>query len=350
MEEKYITDTDFLPQELTHYLREYSDEMTDGLYQIVFRIFLSPNNLNQIYDQVIRIAHRDISATVRNFKLRSWKERLDGIRKVLTKFKSKENDVIVYIPYADCKMPLDAVESSIKLVIFTIDELLNSNSLPEPLFPEEKSVPDIKGLFVLFYEDIYESLDEGKPGASGLLERTRYNHLIIQDEMYRRGIRSIKYKDKEFNIQPSQLFGDTQLYKLLFIDNGRQRQQETDGATNIPNDALASIYDNDTIGTRAKVMYAMMRSICKPTKDNFNIYVALIDFAVGKQPRRYHINTTNDTGINLENNKNTIKKYVRYCNDNPDYLTEPASDKVRARLMEQGFDIQELCKGSTNHT
>lgn len=347
MEKKYLTDTDFLPQELTHYHSEFSDELTEGLYQIVFRIFLSPDNLNQVYDQVIRIAHRDRNAIVRKFKLRSWKERLDGIRKVLTKFKSKENDVIVYIPYADCKMSLDAFESCIKLIIFTIDELLNSNSLPEPLYPEEKSVPDIKGLFVLFYEDIYESLDERKRGAGGLLERTRYNHFIIQDEMYRRGIRSIKHKDKEFNIQPSQFFGDTQLYKQLFIDNGLQRQQEADGATNIPNDSLASIYDNDTIGTRVKVMYAMMRSICKPTKDNFNRYVALIDFAVGKQPRKYHINLANDTNINLENNKNTIKKYVRYCNDNQDYLKEPASDKVRARLMEQGFEIQDFSTPNT---
>lgn len=351
MEKKYITDTDFLPQELTHYHREYSDEMTDGLYQMVFRIFLSPHNLNHIYDQVVRIAHREINTTVRKFKLRSWKDSLDGIRKTLAKFKSKENDVIVYIPYADCGMSLDAVESCIKLVIFTIEELLNSNSLPEPLFPEEESVPDIKSLFVSSYEDIYESLEEGKPVASGLLERTKANHSIIQDEMYRRGIDSIEHKGKSIRIQPSEFYGNIQLYKQLFIDKGRQRQQGIEsGTTIIPNDSMASIYNNDTIETRAAVIYFMLSSFCPVTDENFNRAVAMIDYAVGRQTPKFNVNKANDTEINKVNNKSSIKRYVRTIRDEKNYLELPTSDKVRARLMEQGFDIQELSKGSTKHT
>lgn len=347
MEKKYITDTDFLPQELTHYHGGYSDEMNDGLYQIVFRIFLSAGNLNHIYDQVIRIARGEGNATIRKFKLLSWKGSLEDIRKMLAKCKSKEYDVIVYIPYVGCLLSLATVESHIKLVIFTIDELLNSNPIPKPLFPDQPPVPDIKSLFESSYEDIYESLDEGKPSSDGLLERTRYNHLIIQDEMYRRGIESIRHKGKSFRIQPSKFYGNNQLYKQLFIDNGLQHQQNAESL--LPNASeLPSASDNDSIQTRAAVMYFMLNSFCRVTDENFNRAVALIDFAVGKQSPKFNVNKANDTEINKVNNKNSIKKYVRTFRDNPHYLDEPNSDKVRARLTEQGFDISS--PDSTKHT
>lgn len=346
MEKKYITDTDFLPQELTHYHEDSLDEMTAGLYQIVFRIFFSLGNLNHVYDQVVRIAHGEKNATIRKFKLLSWKDSLDGIRKVLAKFKSKENDVIVYIPYTGCELSLATVESLIKLVIFTIDELLNSNPIPEPLFPDEPSVPNIKSLFVSSYEDIYESLDEGKPGSEGLLERTRHNHLIIQDEMYRRGIESIEHKGKSIRIQPSQFYGNNKLYKQLFIDNGRQHQQNAESP--LPNASeLPSVSDNDTIGTRAAVMYYMLNSFCPVTDDNFNRAVALIDFAVGKQSPKFNVNIANDTEVNKVNNKNSIKKYVRTFRDNKNYLNEPTSDKIRARLSEQGFEFLDYSRPKT---
>ena len=101
MEIKYITDTDFLPDELTQYHDSNNCEMTNDLYQIVFGILQASNDLNHVYDLVIRVAHREKNDTIRKFKLQELKKSLESILKVLTKFKSKENEVVVYIPYTE---------------------------------------------------------------------------------------------------------------------------------------------------------------------------------------------------------------------------------------------------------
>ena len=351
MEIKYITDTDFLPDELTQYHDSNNCEMTNDLYQIVFGILQASNDLNHVYDLVIRVAHREKNDTIRKFKLQELKKSLESILKVLTKFKSKENEVVVYIPYTECEISMSAAESYFKMAVFTIGELLDGKAIPEPLFPNETLVPDIKSLFMKSYESIYESLDEGKPGSGGLLERTQYNHLIIQDEMYRRGITHIfdKKRGKHIDILPSQYYDDDKLYKRIFVDNGLKNQQDNE-SNMIPTPNAtegSSLYDNDNIETRAKVIYYMLDSICPLTEDNFNKYVALIDFAVGKQPRKFHINRANDVEINKENNKSTIKRYVRNCMSDPDYLKKPYSDRVREKLIMQGFEVPEVGNGKS---
>ena len=169
MERKYITDTDFLPQELTHY-HYHSNEITAGLYQIVFGLFLSSGNISNVYDTLIKTANKEKNATILRFKLRSWKKSIDNILKTLSRFKSKDTDVIIYIPYAFCEMTLSDVELYFELEKFTIDEILENNSVPEPSSPNDVNVPDIKTLFEEAYDEMYESLDGGKPVSGGLLE------------------------------------------------------------------------------------------------------------------------------------------------------------------------------------
>lgn len=370
MEKKYITDTDFLPKELTHYHGLYNSEMTDDLYQIVYGMFEPICSLDRVYETVIRIASRQKSSAIRKFKLLNWKKSLDAIHKSLNKLDSKEYEVIVFIPLRDCEVSLTAVESFFQLAIFTINELLESDTIPTPTFPNEV-VPDIKELFEQSYVELFKALDEGEPDIEEYYQRAKYMQTIVLDEMYRRGIETInmkqgekpiipfgslgdaeKLKDwlremEEKPIIPSQYYDQPDLFKEIFIEKHMQLEQnsESDSVPAPGSPKTSSVYDNDTIGIRAKVMYSMLNTFCPVTDDNFNRVVALIDFAVGKQDRRYNINTTNDPKVNLENNKNSIKKYVRDCRDNPKYLEEPNSAKVRERLSMQGFEVPEVAKG-----
>ena len=379
MEKKYITDTDFLPQELTHYHGAYSDEMTDGLYQIVYGILAPSQSLSNVYDVVIRVASREKSPAIRKFKLQSWKKSIDGILKTLNKVDTKGFEVIVLVPLRSCEMTLSALQSYFQLAIFTISELLESDTIPQSAFPNDV-VPNIKQLFIGTYSKLFAALDKDNPlyeafyqnepekeennqGESEVevhYQRFKFKQAVVLDEMFRRGIDSINSDEEEDSpdpilnlkhavfgsIFPSQYYNKPELFKEIFIE--KDLQLELNAGSPLPNASeLPTVSDNDTIETRAKVMFAMMRTIQEITDDNFNRYVALIDFAVGKQPRKYHINTANDTEINKENNNNSIKKYVRYCRDNQDFLNEPTSDKVRARLLEQGFEIPVSNKAKT---
>lgn len=147
-------------------------------------------------------------------------------------------------------------------------------------------------------------------------------------------------------ILPSQYYDQPNLFKEIFIEKGLQL--ELNAGSPLPNPSeLPSASDNDTIQTRAAVMYYMLDSFCPVTEDNFNRAVALIDFAVGKQSPKFNVNKTNDAETNKINNKNSIKKYVRNCRDDKNYLELPTSDKVRARLLEQGFEIPVSNKAKT---
>lgn len=367
MEKKYITDTDFLPQELTHYHGEYSDEMTDGLYQIVYGILAPSQTLSNVYDVVIRVLSREKSPAIRKFKLQSWKKSIDGILKILNKVDTKGFEVIVFVPLRDCEMTLSAVQSYLQLAIFTISELLESDLVPEPTLPNDH-VPNIKKLFEESYSELFVALDEGKPDVEEYYQRTKYMQAVVLDEMYRRGIDTIKLKQEENPINPvqwlsdvvagkeveeiekpilpSQYYDQPNLFKEIFIEKGLQL--ELNAGSPLPNPSeLPSASDNDTIQTRAAVMYYMLDSFCPVTEDNFNRAVALIDFAVGKQSPKFNVNKTNDAETNKINNKNSIKKYVRNCRDDKNYLELPTSDKVRARLLEQGFEIPVSNKAKT---
>lgn len=372
MEKKYITDTDFLPQELTHYHGLYSSEMTDDLYQIVYGIFQPSQSLSGVYDLIVRTATRQKSPAIRKFKLLTLKKSLDAIHKTLTKLDTKGFEVIVFIPLCDCEMSLSAAKSYFELAIFAINELLESGSVPEPAFPNEPLVPNIKKLFEQSYSRLFLALDEGKPDIEEHYQRAKYMQAVVLDEMYRRGIDTIKLKQEEkptnpvqlLNdlverndvewteepILPSQYYGEPGLFKEIFIEKGLQLEQIQDsGSVSAPEaPETPSASDNDSIQTRAAVMYFMLSSFCRVTDENFNKAVAMIDYAVGRQTPKYNVNLTNDKKINLENNKNSIKKYIRNCRDEKDYLGLQTSDKVRARLTEQGFDISS--PDSTKHT
>lgn len=363
MEKKYITDTDFLPQELTHYHGLYRSELTDDLYQIVYGIFQPSHSLGDVYELVVRTAYRQKSAAIRKFKLLSWKKSLETILKAMNKLESKDYEVIVFIPLRACEVSLSAAESYFQLAIFTISELLDGDSVPTPAYPDAPLVPNIKKLFEESYAELFLALDEGKPDNEDYYKQAKYCQAIVLDEMYRRGIDSIKLKqdteptnpvkwlsdvaankevkNTERPILPSEYYGDTTLYKQTFIENGSQQVLDSGSDVVSSSDAPESqtVYDNDTIGTRAAVMYYMLSSFCPITDDNFNRAVAMIDFAVGKQSPKFNVNKANDTEINKVNNKNSIKKYVRNCRDNRKYLEEPGSQKVRERLTSQGFDI-----------
>lgn len=354
MEKKYITDTDFLPQELTHYHGLYSSEMTDDLYQIVYGIFQPSQSLSGVYDLIVRTASRQKSPAIRKFKLLTWKKSLDSIHKTLSKLDTKGFEVIVFVPLCRCEMSLSAVKSYFELAIFAISELLESGSVPEPTSPSEPLVPNIKELFEDTYSGIFTMLDDYDPeiheigaGDGGYYQHAKYWQAIIYDEMYRRGIDTVKLGEKETRISPSQYYGNPNLYKEIALE--KSLMLELDVESPIPEaPETPSASDNDSIQTRAAVMYFMLSSFCRVTDENFNRAVAMIDYAVGRQTPKYNANLTNDTEINKVNNKNSIKKYIRKCRDEKDYLGLQTSDKVRARLTEQGFDISS--PDSTKHT
>ena len=345
MEKKYIIDTDFLPQELTHYHGGYLDEMTDDLYQIVYGICQPSQSLSGVYDLIVRTATRQKSPAIRKFKLLTWKKSLDAIHKTLTKLDTKGFEVIVFIPLICCEMPLSAAKSYFELAIFAINELLESGSVPEPIFPNEPLVPNIKKLFEGSYSEIFTMLDDYDPeihemgaGDGVYYQHAKYWQAIIFDEMYRRGIGTVTLGEEETPISPSQYYGNPNLYKEIALE--KSLMLELDVESPIPEaPETPSASDNDSIQTRAAVMYFMLSSFCRVTDENFNRAVAMIDYAVGRQTPKYNVNLTNDKKINLENNKNSIKKYIRNCRDEKDYLELPTSDKVRARLTEQGFEI-----------
>lgn len=360
MEKKYITDTDFLPQELTHYHGLYFDEMRESLYQIVYGIFDVTQTLSGVYEVVVRTASKEKSPAIRKYKLLTWKKSIDAILKALNKVDTKGFEVIVYVPLRDCEMTLSAAQSYFQLAIFTISELLESDSIPEPDYPNEV-VPDIKQLFEESYSDFFLALEEEELDENKVdYQRARYLQAVVLDEMYRRGIETIKLnRAKEISdpvqlvndlvagkevkvlekpILPSEYYDQPNLFKELFIEKGKQL--ELGGESLTPNASeLPSVSDNDNIQTRAAVLYYMLNSFCPLTDENFNRVVAMIDFAVGKQSPKFNVNKANDTEVNKVNNKNSIKKYVRAFRDNPHYLEEPTSDKVRARLSEQGFEV-----------
>ena len=348
MEKKYITDTDFLPVELTHYHGLYTNEMTDDLYQIVYGIFQPSHTLSDVYEVVLRIVSKQKNPAIRKFKLMSWKKDLESIVKTLGKLNPKDSEVIVFVPLRGCELSLSAAISYFQLAIFTIDELANSETTPAPAFPNEPLIPDLKGLFEESYSDILSMLDDYDPeidemgsGDDNYWQHAKYWQSVILDEMYRRGIETVKMKGVETTILPSKYYEDSTLYKEIFIDNGSQLKLDSESTETASSATPASVtvYDNDTIQTRAATMYYMLSSFCPVTEDNFNRAVAMIDFAVGKQERKYNVNASNDTEVNKVNNKSSIKKYVRNCRDNKDYINEPSSAKVRERLAAQGFEI-----------
>ena len=340
METKYITDTDFLPSEVTSQ-RIWSNDLDEDLYQITYGILRDDATLETVYDLIVRISKQQTIDTIKRFKLQSWKKSLESILKTLNKLNSKDHEVIVQIPFLGEGASIGEVISKFRLAVFTIDEILTNGdekmsieANPTYLFP----IKTIKELFDSYVDEYMEELLENgysvynqtTEGEDKVFDESSYWYVILLDEMHRRGIQSVGKAE----ITPSKYYNEPERYKFAFIE--RESLLDT-------NKLVSSIHidesfdpNSETNKLRTAVMFYMLDSFSPITDENKHQAIALMNYSIGKV---YNIKAPKK-----ETNNNNVRKYVSNLR-NGQYLKSEKIDfleNLRDRLLEYGFDVPEV--------
>ena len=344
MEIRYITDTDFLPKELTHFHGLFPNEITDDLYQIVYGAFRSCYCMYDIYNLVVLFANRQVVFALKKYKLNSWKKSLKAIVKKIESNSSNDFKVVIFIPLVSREMVLSEAIDYFQMAIFTIDEILSGNDCPiQKDFNAFPSVPDMKELF----EDTYSFLTDPFIDTSGEqqedvesgLKRLAFQVFktkFVTDEMYRRGIDSITINNEEVTITPSEFYHDANKYKETFIEKNKVYEPTVEelGATVKVTQPLDSFDpSSEFVKVRSTVMFHMLSSILNITMENKYQVMALFNYAVGKV---YDIKRPKQ-----ETRDNAVRKYVDDCIAGrlPTGNTLDFCQSVKKRLIEYGFDV-----------
>lgn len=358
MEIKYITDTDFLPKELTHFHGLFPKEITDDLYQIVYGI-LKPNwQFPDVYQLVTNIAAKETIAPIKKFKLMTWKSSLELISKSLIKFQSSDYDVVIYVPITYCEMYITEALDFFQLAIFTLDEMLKGNETPFDSDFKCPEIPNMKQLFESYYsflfgseitshrkmeplyrftKDMLPKHDDDTIDADIRLKR-KYIQMIICDEMYRRGIKSYQENNNETNITPSPYYNEPYRYKEIFINKDEihvpgMEEFEARTKANQYNDSFDPSSEN--IKVRTTIMYHMLSSFLPVTMENKYKVMALFNYAVGQ---KYDLNKPKE-----ETRNNAVRRYVDDCiKERLPSSTLDFCQSVKNRLKEYGFDVPEI--------
>lgn len=353
MDNRYITDTDFLPKELTHFHGWFPNEITDDLYQIVYGVFKSCYCLYDVYNLVVLISNRQQVPILRKFKQDSWKKSLKSIVKSLESYKSRDYRVIVNIPIVSREMSLSDAIDYFKMTIITLDEMQNGNDCPvKKDLNAFQEVPDIKKLFEDSYAFLIDSpinvfnKDEEEEADSGIrrLARAVFKDYFVKDEMYRRGIDAIIVNGEEVKITPSQYYHEPNRYKETFIEKDKMQEFNIDESE--PKSTVSQSLDSfdpnsEYVRTRTTVMYHMLSSIVPITKANKYKVMALFNYTVGKI---YNIKLPKQ-----ETRDNAVRKYVDDCIAErlPPSNTYEFCTNVKKRLVEYGFDVPTVIENGT---
>lgn len=351
MENRYITDTDFLPKELTHFHGWFPNEITDDLYQIAYGVFNSCACLYDVYGLVTSIINRQKIPALRRFKLLSWKKSLESIVKSLNTNYSKDYRVIIYIPFMDYKKSLSEAIDCFRLAIFTIDEALNGI---EPSIPEPQSIPAVPDIKTLFektfsflidpFNNIGKDVEEDEESGLRRLARAVLKESFVKDEMYRRGINFITINNEEIEITPSQFYHEPNRYKETFIEKGEIQEPNMDESA--PKPIVSHTLDSfdpssEYTNVRTTVMFHMLSSFVPVTKENKYRVMALFNYAFGKV---YDIKKPKQ-----ETRDNAVRKYVDNCIANrlPPSNTLDFCNTVKKRLVEYGFEVPSIIEEGT---
>lgn len=332
MEIKYITDTDFLPESLTHFNNRTT--IDDGLYQIVYGTLHNKVSLTNVCDLVMRVTDSISNDFIKRFYLPSWKKSIENIIKTLGKLKDKEKTYQVNIPFTQYQESLEETVSRFQLAVFTINELIDKGEKPYEI-PETPDYPfpvmEIKELLGKYYEDYLIDISRD-PYLCADIE---YWRQIFFDEMYRRGISHFKEPNGNKNetvLSPSKYYNEPQ----LFMESAFINQEELAG----------KIPDGDSPGLvqpansakelkmkeKAGVLYYMLQALTTINNDNQHLAIALINRACDKE---YDIKKPT-----AETNNNTIKRYIStFKSKGLKEEKQDFVDSVRSNLAEYGFDL-----------
>ena len=332
MEYKYITDTDFLPESLSHFNNRTT--LDDGLYQIVYGTLQDDVTLTEVCDLVIRVADTISNVLIKKFCLPSWKKSIDNIVKTLGKLKDKEKCYLVNIPFTHYQETLEETVSRLQLAEFTINEMIDKGEKPyeikdTPTYPFP--VMEINKLLEGYYEEFLIDLCS----EPNLREDIDYWKQILFDEMYRRGIRQFKEPNGNKNetvLSPSKYYNEPQLFmESAFIGKeeltGKIHGSDTVGQEQ-PTDSAKALKMKEKAG----VLFYMLQELAPINNDNQHLVIALINRACDKE---YNIKKPK-----AETNNNTIKRYITTFKNLG--LTEEKQDfidNVRSNLAEYGFDL-----------
>lgn len=330
MEYKFITDTDFLPESLSHFNNRTSIDY--GLYQIVYGTMQPEVALTDVCDLVIRVAGTLGNTIIKRFCLPTWKMSIDKIVKTLGKLEGKETRYIVCIPFTDYQETLEETVSRLQLAAFTINELIEKGEKPyeieeTPSYPYP--VKEINELLGTYCEDYLEGV------SRDILLCTDFGfwESVFFDEMYRRGIK--QFKDSHgvtHNLSPSKYYNEPQLFlESKFIDQeemtGRIPVGDSVGQ-DLPTDSAMSL----KLKEKAAVLFYMLQELVQLNNDNQHLVIALINRACDKV---YNIKKPKG-----ETNNNTIKRYITtFKNQGLEEEKQDFVDKVRSNLAEYGLDL-----------
>lgn len=332
MDFKYITDTDFLPESLTHFNNRTT--IDDGLYQIVYGTLDDEVSLTDVCDLVMRVADSLSNDFIKRFYLPSWKKSIENILKTLGKLKDKEKTYKVNIPFTHYQESLEETVLRFQLAVFTINELIDKGEKPYEI-PETPNYPfpvkEINELLEKYCKDYLRNISSDPYLSADI----GYWEQIFFDEMYRRGIKQFNKPNgnkKETVLSPSKYYNEPQLFmESVFVD-----KEELAGL--IPGDDLPELVQPANsakelkMKEKAGVLYYMLQALTTINNDNQHLAIALINRACDKE---YDIKKPT-----AETNNNTIKRYIStFKSKGLKEEKQDFVDNVRSNLAEYGFDL-----------
>lgn len=323
MENRYITDTDFLPTDRYSYLYQLEDDRENNnqkeLYQLIFGV-LYHRNIDDIYHLLMILSTQQVSPILRNVKLKQWKEELLHIISNLKKYKIRTYNVLVVLPYIwrNFKVNVDEVISYYQTAIDIIDEMQRMNDMiglqergdfcyPLPdmrwffwEFLVSKILPDYEGeledLFDMNDINIHRK-DMRNDGIFGI------DYEVLCDEMIRRKIGG--------NLEKSQYYNsEEKTYRKFYIEDEIPTAEF--GISSVPTQPMVmDVSDKE----KTAVIYYMLRN--KVDKETI---IKVCNYAIGKQYNK-------DTH---KKNTNNVERYIRlYEKDKLD------ADSIAIKMVEK---------------
>lgn len=342
MNDRFITDTDFLPiekYEYLYYIKERRNNQQEELYQLIMGILIY-RNIDDIYHLLMTLSVNQESAIIRNVKLKLWKDELQAIITSIKKYRIKNYQVHIVLPYLiyNTWLGIETVISYFQWAINIIDEIQNFN---ERLVLNKETnlcfpLPDMNYFFCRFVaEKLHpnwqedESLDNLSIFDAPInIEKMRTDGMfnieieLWYDEMIRRGfVKTEHCKSKFYNSEEKN-------YRKFFIDIDI-KNEELDII-----DSVNLKHNTEDVSDKEKtaVIYYMLQN-----KVENDIIIKVCNYVLGKKyNQEIH-----------KKNTNNVERYIRHYRKeklDKDNINKSMIEKVSKILSDYEMEIPQNVK------
>lgn len=292
MEERIITDTDFVPEE--HVQLDSYDEV----YQIEYEILSGVPDFNRTHDNIVRLVKNRPSQLSRKAMLVIWQQELNKIVTALKSFYNKKFETIVYIPITLYRERIETTLQQFEFAKILIGELVQDPNQVDRIVAKDNSrIPNIYELFAETFENFCDT-GNGLP-----VEDVNWNRKVIVDEMLRRGLYDYGRLDKlchgryvtSKDFVPSEHYDEKERFFEVFYED-KEHLEKADIDKLMVGLTEEQLREEDNRKVKCGVMYYILRD----KLDTYSL-AAIINYAC-RVPYNNKVKKANT---------NSVEKYLR---------------------------------------